>query len=592
MSSAATVCSLLRRGVAGSASAAFAILRTAPGPEVTASSSARSALGRAHAAQRARRGRADARGAAARPPFAAIQDVLQRRHRAIVERDLAERFDGLRVDPFVRALVVGVRQDVEEQRRGLLVAERAERLHDRVARVRRRRSSAPARASDTPRSVPTCTIARSASRCTCASESSSIWRRSGSAASPARPRNRSIAARRTAGLRELFNSLAYSRAAGPNETRMSRRRRTMRGVVFAHQRVRHRLDQRRADLGAHLLGDRELRVRGLLHEHRQVADHRAFDQLGHARGAAGAERRRSRSSRRRRPLRAAATRAGDRRRARADRCWRPRCRARWPTRRDAISILSRSRISMLIERADVRVADRREPGADAHRRVVADLVDVDRLRLRRRQLARVVFGHELRVRVRHQHFRRARPHAFELRIVLEERRGLLGRRGEDVLLLRRIRNEGLKRGREAAARAAILDDVVDEELGEHLVGQARLQLAGEVHARAARSSRQRRRIRDQRQQHVGRHLRRGAGHLVQAPNRALRACAPRRSWRGRASARAATCAAGSNRRRWPCRRPAGVARTARGDPDRRRAPSCSAWWAARRCSPSFLSFRP
>jgi len=31
-------------------------------------------------------------------------------------------------------------------------------------------------------------------------------------------------------LRELFNSLAYSRAAGPNETRMSRRRRTPRAL--------------------------------------------------------------------------------------------------------------------------------------------------------------------------------------------------------------------------------------------------------------------------------------------------------------------------------------------------------------------------
>ncbi len=51
-------------------------------------------------------------------------------------RHLAERLDGLRVGGFVRPFVVAVREDVDEQRRGLFVAERAERLHDRLAGAR------------------------------------------------------------------------------------------------------------------------------------------------------------------------------------------------------------------------------------------------------------------------------------------------------------------------------------------------------------------------------------------------------------------------------------------------------------------------
>ena len=168
-----------------------------------------------------------------------------------------------------------------------------------------------------------------------------------------------------------------------------------------------------------------------------------------------------------------------------------------------------------VQGADRFVADRRQPGADAHRRIVADLVDFHRLRLRRRQFARVALGHELRVGVRHQHFARAGPHALELRIVLEHRRGLRAGGRQDFLLLGRIRHERLERRGEPAAGAAILDDVVDQELGEHLVGETRLQLAGEVHARRAGARRQRRRIGDERQQHVRRHLRRGARHLRQ-----------------------------------------------------------------------------
>ena len=96
---------------------------------------------------------------------------------------------------------------------------------------------------------------------------------------PPRPRSRSIAARRTAGLRELFSSLAYSRAAGPNDTRMSRRRRTMRALSSPISA---------SDIG--LTSDGPIVVHILLaiansasvafcSEHRQVPNHRAFDEL-------------------------------------------------------------------------------------------------------------------------------------------------------------------------------------------------------------------------------------------------------------------------------------------------------------------------
>ena len=72
-------------------------LATPPGPEVAASSSARSAPSVPMLRSAASGGGANARGAARRPPFAAIQDLLQRRHRSLVERHLAQRLDGLRV---------------------------------------------------------------------------------------------------------------------------------------------------------------------------------------------------------------------------------------------------------------------------------------------------------------------------------------------------------------------------------------------------------------------------------------------------------------------------------------------------------------
>ena len=168
------------------------------------------------------------RGAAGRPPFAAIQDVLQRRHRSLVGGDAAERFDRLSLAALHRPRVTGVfvrmcrnsgaafssRKAPSDCRIVSLVCGGAalQRLLEHLVRLAACRPGA---------------IARNASRCTAASLSSSMVRRSGSAASPPRARSRSTAARRTAGFRELRSSLAYSRAAGPNEIRMSRRRRTV-----------------------------------------------------------------------------------------------------------------------------------------------------------------------------------------------------------------------------------------------------------------------------------------------------------------------------------------------------------------------------
>ncbi len=59
------------------------------------------------------------------------------------------------------------------------------------------------------------------------------------------------------------------------------------------------------------------------------------------------------------------------------------------------------------------------------------------------------------------------------RVLSEHRLRLFGRGGENALLPLGIGHQGLERGREAAAGAAILDDVVDQEFRHHFVGQAR-----------------------------------------------------------------------------------------------------------------------
>ena len=66
-----------------------------------------------------------------------------------------------------------------------------------------------------------------------------------------------------------------------------------------------------------------------------------------------------------------------------------------------------------IEPADLGVGDRRQPRGHPFGRVVAHLLDVDRQRARRRQLARVLGGDELLVAVRQQHLRGAMPQVLE-----------------------------------------------------------------------------------------------------------------------------------------------------------------------------------
>ena len=72
-----------------------------------------------------------------------------------------------------------------------------------------------------------------------------------------------------------------------------------------------------------------------------------------------------------------------------------------------------------------------------------------------------------------QHFGGGVPDTLERRVLSEHRLRLFGRGGENALLPLGIGHQGLERGREAAAGAAILDDVVDQEFRHHLVGQAR-----------------------------------------------------------------------------------------------------------------------
>ncbi len=129
--------------------------------------------------------------------------------------------------------------------------------------------------------------------------------------------------------------------------------------------------------------------------------------------------------------------------------------------------------------------DRRQPGTNARGRIVADLVDLQRLRLRLRegQLLRVRIRHELGVRIVHQHLGGLLPDALEfVGIVLERLRRLLHRGGENFLLFAGIGDQGLERRRETRVGAVVLDDVVDEELADHLVGETPLQFLGQIHS--------------------------------------------------------------------------------------------------------------
>ena len=150
-------------------------------------------------------------------------------------------------------------------------------------------------------------------------------------------------------------------------------------------------------------------------------------------------------------------------------------------------------------------------------------------------------------------------------------------------------HEGLKRGREAVARAAILTTLSTRNLVSISSVRRACSSPAEVHARTSRRSGHRRRVRDQRQQHVRRHLRRGAGHLVQhrveffglalggVVGEAVHQLEQRLALLDR------VVAAGLADVLQALRELREAIRICR------RAPSCSAWW---RCSIAFAAFVP
>ena len=214
---------------------------------------------------------------------------------------------------------------------------------------------------------------------------------------------------------------------------MSRRRRTVRVLSSPMSASAMGLTSIGPMVCAHALGDAELRIGRLLQEHRQVPHHGPSTSLVTP-ALADTLNGEASSSRLRPPPRPIVRRARGRRRAPADRCSKRRVEHTRPRIRPSLD-LEEVEDQVLVERAHLFVAHGREPGADPDGWVVADLFDLDRLRLRRGQLARVSIGHEFCVRIRHQHFGRGRPHAFKLRIVLEHRRRLFRGGRQDVLLL-------------------------------------------------------------------------------------------------------------------------------------------------------------
>ena len=174
-----------------------------------------------------------------------------------------------------RAAMVDVLEDVGEQRRRALVAHRADGLHDRVARLRRCRWSAPVRASCTPlrcrrSESPAPPRAAPAARCRRAA-------RSGRAARRCR-RTRASSESRSAAPPDsasFFSRSIVRRATAPNASRMAVSRCRVRGRVLDRQRLGQRPHQHLAERHAQRLQPLELRFvdRGQVGD--DVAHHRA-----------------------------------------------------------------------------------------------------------------------------------------------------------------------------------------------------------------------------------------------------------------------------------------------------------------------------
>ncbi len=126
-----------------------------------------------------------------------------------------------------------------------------------------------------------------------------------------------------------------------------------------------------------------------------------------------------------------------------------------------------------IEAPDFGVRDGGHPRRDALGRIVADPIDVDRLRASGRELARVLRRHELLVPVREQHLAGAMPEIAEPGLAAKRRLrdlgfGELHQRGPAF----GFRDERLERLRKASRGAALRDDRPGDEPRDGLVAHA------------------------------------------------------------------------------------------------------------------------
>ena len=126
-----------------------------------------------------------------------------------------------------------------------------------------------------------------------------------------------------------------------------------------------------------------------------------------------------------------------------------------------------------VEAANFGIGDRGQPRRDALGRVVADALDVDRLRARLAELARVVGRDELLVAIRQQHLRGALPQILERRLAAQRRLEDLGfgqlHQPGPAFVFGDERLEGLRQPRRGAALG---DDRAGDEGGDGLVAHA------------------------------------------------------------------------------------------------------------------------
>ncbi len=509
---------------------------------------------RAHRAQGARRGEAQARGAAGRPPFAALQDRAQDRHRGFAAADAPERLDRLQVQAFHCARVSGMREDVDEERRRPFIPQRPERLDDGFPRVT---GAGLQGVFQEVEGVVRADLDDGA-------QGLALHLRIGVVEHGAQVGQGLVAAERAEQVHGRAPDGGVRRPAQFVRVGARRRAKTDQhvaqpshraGVVLGGERVGQRLHQGRPDHLAQLGGERHVRIGRPAQPHREVPHHgsgrQPRDGGGGRRGKRGLLLARRGDDRlqqleRERQL-ADQHQLFDRGDAAVDDAG-PHVEARLD--------LEQIEDQALVEGLHRVAAHGGQPRPNARRRDVADAVHLDGLGPRLRQLARVVGGHVVLVRVRGEQVHRIRPHALELWVLAEGGAlRLAPGRGQHVELVGGARHEGVERRRQAARRAVVPDDVVGDEPADRFVRQPRLEFGAEVHPRLVRIHRRERwRVRDEREQQLRRQLHRRPRPSAAAWRRGCRATAGRHSWRARAS-----CARATDARRRRPGRPRGCA---------------------------------